>query len=54
MSPLYIQWTAMLVAVAAIVAELSPAVHTNQVWKKTLLLVLIVVALAVASKAGAV
>lgn len=53
MSPQYIQWTAVLLALAAVVAELSPAVHTGAVWKKTLLLVVILVALAVASKAGA-
>jgi hypothetical protein len=53
MSPLYIQWTAILVAVAGVVAELSPKVHTDQVWKKALILVIIVIALAVASKAGA-
>lgn len=53
MTPIYIQWTAILVAVAGVVAEMSPKVHTDQVWKKVLILALILGALAVASKAGA-
>lgn len=53
MSPLYVQWTALLVAFAGVIAELSPKVHTDQVWKKLLILAMILGALAVASKAGA-